>query len=317
MSDLAPIHNSYDVLLPPNADKDTLYRMTRYLDWLDDHGLHWWHVNLAAYRDFLFNSYGLKASTVSAHLSTIRGRYSDILRSPVAKAEMYQFAQRKLRQEGVEPNPGNLKAVVDELRATIIDATHPSAATVSIDTDQDPTHTRLTVPQANRLIASIDDLRDKAMVSLALATGLRVAELCAVKVSDLYDRMDDGALALRVWRGKGNHHRKVPYGEHEAVLDVIERWLDFACIDTGRVFPVTTRTVQRRLELYPVCVGNEWVTVQSHDLRRTYARRLYEAGVPVEGIRQNLGHTRVETTLHYIGELDSQHRQPPAVFRFE
>ena len=57
--------------------------------------------------------------------------------------------------------------------------------------------------------------------------------------------------------------------------------------------------------------------VQPHDLRRTYARRLYAAGlVPVE-IQQNLGHAGLKTTWGYSGTLSAAPRRPPAVYAFD
>ncbi len=54
--------------------------------------------------------------------------------------------------------------------------------------------------------------------------------------------------------------------------------------------------------------------VNPHDLRRSYARLLYEAGVDVVAIQQNMGHVYIRETLSYIGELDAHHRTPPSAF---
>lgn len=54
-----------------------------------------------------------------------------------------------------------------------------------------------------------------------------------------------------------------------------------------------------------------------HDLRRTYARRLYEAGLPLLGIQQNLGHASHTTTERYIGQLDARARRPSDIYRFD
>jgi len=57
--------------------------------------------------------------------------------------------------------------------------------------------------------------------------------------------------------------------------------------------------------------------VTPHDLRRTYARRLYEGGLDVVAIQQNLGHADLKTTLGYIGTLDADRRRAPAVYNFD
>ena len=64
-------------------------------------------------------------------------------------------------------------------------------------------------------------------------------------------------------------------------------------------------------------VDGKLAKVKPHDLRRTYARRLYEAGVDLVAIQQNLGHASQQTTLGYIGTLDVARRKPPAVYSFD
>ncbi|MGB7339251.1 MAG: site-specific integrase [Phototrophicaceae bacterium] len=65
--------------------------------------------------------------------------------------------------------------------------------------------------------------------------------------------------------------------------------------------PMTTRSVLHTLNTLSSC--NQWRTtcVTPHDLRRSYARNLFLAGIPIEVIRQNLGHVDVKTTQDYIG----------------
>jgi hypothetical protein len=55
-------------------------------------------------------------------------------------------------------------------------------------------------------------------------------------------------------------------------------------------------------------------SVTPHDLRRSYARNLFLAGIPTEVIRQNLGHADVKTTQDYIGVLDGSTRAPVSVY---
>jgi integrase len=77
---------------------------------------------------------------------------------------------------------------------------------------------------------------------------------------------------------------------------------------------ITVRAIGDILNRYPVSIGGELVLANPHDLRRTYARRCYEAGVPLLAIQQNLGHADSKTTLGYIGTLDADQRRPPSIF---
>ena len=78
--------------------------------------------------------------------------------------------------------------------------------------------------------------------------------------------------------------------------------------------PMTTRSIQRLLNRYPISIDGEQRTVTPHDLRRSYARNLFKAGISIEVIRQNLGHVDVKTTQAYIGVLDGSARAPVSVY---
>lgn len=77
---------------------------------------------------------------------------------------------------------------------------------------------------------------------------------------------------------------------------------------------LTVRAINQTLDKYPVAVDGQGRTIKPHDLRRTYARRLYEENVPPVVIQQNLGHSNLKTTLGYIGDLSIQQRQPPSIY---
>ena len=68
------------------------------------------------------------------------------------------------------------------------------------------------------------------------------------------------------------------------------------------------------LRRYPIWIDGALKAVTPHDLRRSYARNLFLAGIPVEVIRQNLGHVDVKTTQDYIGVLDGSTRAPVSVY---
>jgi integrase len=78
------------------------------------------------------------------------------------------------------------------------------------------------------------------------------------------------------------------------------------------------RAVENIISQYPVVTERgKQLTVHPHDLRRTYARRLYEEGLDLVSISQNLGHASTRTTLLYIGELGAEKRRAPGVYSFD
>ena len=162
-----------------------------------------------------------------------------------------------------------------------------------------------------------------------LCTGIREAEAAALDVEDLRQTFG-GELALHVRHGKGAKARLIPWGELDWGLVVVETWLKAAGIESGAVFRgfykggqrlrpgrLTTRAIQYILREYPITIDGQARTVAPHDLRRTYARRLYEAGADLVAIQQNLGHASTKTTLGYIGVLDTARRRAPAVYSYD
>jgi site-specific recombinase XerD len=324
------------VLIPSDADKHARSRLGRFVAWLQEHGTPWHDPDLAAYRDAMLAD-GYAASTVSAHLSTVRAQYQRLLRDNDVRDGLEIAARDGLEAQGDAYGPADVEALVKRKLARLENATDAANSPVKTRTRQDVAdseHLRLTSAQASALLAApgvgtLQGLRDTAVIAVMLCTGIREAELCALDVADLRQRLG-GELALHVREGKGCKERLIPYGDLDWVLAVVDAWLRAAGIESGPVFRglyksgrtlrpgrLSVRAVQYILARYPVTVGGELVTARPHDLRRTYARRLYEAGMDLVAIQQNLGHADVKTTLGYIGTLDAEQRRAPAVYTFD
>jgi site-specific recombinase XerD len=338
MSDLVQRNQSFNqtVLLGDSLEKDEHHRLATYVRWLDDQGKLWLQPNLRQYRDFLLTTYEgrdgkpLAARSVRAHLSSIRGRYKAILRDNDTRDRLYDMTPK-------DASPSDRKALVDEVLKRLSNAIDPETAPIKVVTRQDvrdDEHLRLSSAQASQLLAmpgmkTLLGLRDTALLAVLLCTGLREAELCSLDVPDLRQRLG-GSLALHVRRGKGAKERLVPYGELEWCLAIVDRWLENAGIESGPVFRgfykgakqvrdtrLTVRAINQILHRYPIMIDGELRKVNPHDLRRTYARRLYEAGMDLLAIRDNLGHADSRTTLKYIGTMDIDRRKPPTVYTFD
>lgn len=326
--------------IPANAVKDHLHRFKEYVNWLDSVGSVWHQPDLAAYRDYLLYEYKGRAnqplgpSSVAAHLSTIRGRYRDLLRDNRIRDLLYQMTPG-------DASLADRKAFVDEMMTRIKNAVDPDLASVKVIKEQDiedEKHLRLTKPQAEALMRApfestdntpLQAIRDTAMITLMLCTGLREMELIALDIPDLKTRFG-GELSLRVRRGKGCKARSVPYGDLVFCLGAVDAWLAQAGIREGAVFRgfykggkrirdtrLTVRAVNQILERYPIMIDGRLLSVNPHDLRRTYARRLFDAGMTILAIQQNLGHADHKTTEGYIGTLDASDRRAPGLFSFD
>lgn len=324
-----------DSKLKTDGKRAVASRLKLYGAWLDSNQLYWTEPALADYRDAMI-AQGKAPSTVNAHLSTIRSRYSDMLKEKARIAELDTIAAEYCRQNGFEQNPANIEATVSRLRFTIQNALDcQSAKEIEVQDHDASEFLRLTTQQANALLCApgihtLAGLRDTALIALALATGARAAELAALQVGDHAARNESGALCLRIRDGKGGKQRLVPYGALEFAPALVNAWLKQSGITDGAIFrgfykgnkkyrksAITTVAIEQLLQNYPVTIDGEFRAVKPHDLRRTYARLAYESGMKPVAIQQNLGHADLSTTLLYIGQLDSAARQPSAFIHFD
>lgn len=324
---LASIYaDNYVALMSESTNKDIRSRLVTYIGWLTENRLLWYQPDLVSYRDHLLKS--RQPRTVAAHLSTIRGRYKALMRSNKVRDWLREMASHQT------PDLTEAHVIVSDLLTRMANATHSAIAPVKEIKRQDTAdgeHIRLTAAQVKVLVTSpgLDSLRarrDTALIALMVCTGVRAAEAAALDVVDLRQNLG-GELALRVRDGKGGKQRLIPYGGLGWSLDCVEDWLRAADIKSGAVFRgilrggksvraegMTTWSINDLLKRYPIEVEGAMRVVKPHDLRRTYARNAYDAGMTLERIQQNLGHTSLQTTQVYIGELSGVSRRPPAMF---
>jgi integrase/recombinase XerC len=149
--------------------------------------------------------------------------------------------------------------------------------------------------------------RDRAMLELMYATGVRVAELTTLNLGDL----DFRNQLIRV-TGKRRKQRIVPFGDAASAaiknyLKVRDNFLSNAPIskrDEQAVFlnyqgtRITTRSVGRMVEKYiKICAGIHHIS--PHALRHSFATHLLDSGADLRDIQELLGHARLSTTQIY------------------
>lgn len=148
------------------------------------------------------------------------------------------------------------------------------------------------------------ELRDKAMLELLYATGLRVSELVGLTMSDVSLRQG----VIRVI-GKGNKERLVPLGE-EAIY-WIENYLQYGrpwlvneqSIDilfpSKRAQKMTRQTFWHRIKYYAVIAGIDSEALSPHVLRHAFATHLLNHGADLRVVQMLLGHSDLSTTQIY------------------
>jgi integrase/recombinase XerC len=154
--------------------------------------------------------------------------------------------------------------------------------------------------------------RDRALLELLYAAGLRVSELTGLNLAD----MDRREKMLRV-RGKGNKERIVPYGGKaqdalEAYWPVREQLLLAATSSRGPKGPLhseavflnyagrrlTQRSVGRIVKKYVRLANINW-DLHPHSLRHAFATHLLADGADLRAIQELLGHQSLSTTQKY------------------
>ncbi|MDK9354717.1 site-specific tyrosine recombinase XerD [Lelliottia sp. V106_10] len=177
----------------------------------------------------------------------------------------------------------------------------------------------LSEAQVDRLLESpaVDlplELRDKAMLEVLYATGLRVSELVGLTMSDISLRQG----VVRVI-GKGNKERLVPLGEEavywvENYLEHGRPWLlNGVSIDvlfpSQRAQQMTRQTFWHRIKHYATLAGIDSGKLSPHVLRHAFATHLLNHGADLRVVQMLLGHSDLSTTQIYTHVATERLRQ--------
>ena len=237
---------------------------------------------LRHYIDHLYQS-GLNARTVARHLTTLRNLYGFMLREGLITRDPTEHL-RSPKQGQKIPNFLNLEEI-----NRLLEAPDASLAT---------------------------GLRDRAMLQLLYATGLRVSELCHVGMGDL----DFGMGIIRTL-GKGNKHRLIPVGQ--AALKAVEEYLQNGrsrllkgksskyLFVTARGGCLTRQCFWKQLTEYGKKSGI-FHGLTPHVLRHSFATHLLEGGADLRSVQVMLGHSDISTTQIYTHVLRSRLRDTVA-----
>ena len=146
-------------------------------------------------------------------------------------------------------------------------------------------------------------LRDKAMLELLYATGLRVTELVSLTLSNM--SLQQGVIRVT---GKGNKERLVPMGE--MAIDWVSYFIkngrrDLLKQSSDVVFPskrgvaMTRQTFWHRIKVYAVHANIASELLSPHTLRHAFATHLLNHGADLRAVQMLLGHSDLSTTQIY------------------
>ena len=155
-----------------------------------------------------------------------------------------------------------------------------------------------------------NSLRDIAVIELLFATGMRISELCSLKMDDvsLYDR------SILIY-GKGSKERKIQIGNDD-VIHALEEYRDaflpemqscnhFFANQSGRA--LSDQSIRRMINKYTSLAAIE-LHITPHMFRHTFATCLLEADVDIRYIQEILGHSSITVTEIYTHVAMSKQR---------
>lgn len=167
----------------------------------------------------------------------------------------------------------------------------------------------LTEQQVSDLLNTPDvdvplELRDKAMLELLYATGLRVTELVSLTIENM--SVQQGVVRVI---GKGNKERIVPMGEEAAYWVrqfmlygrpvLLNRQSSDVVFPSQRVQQMTRQTFWHRVKHYAILADIDADALSPHVLRHAFATHLVNHGADLRVVQMLLGHTDLSTTQIY------------------
>ena len=174
----------------------------------------------------------------------------------------------------------------------------------------------LSLPEIDAIEAAIDlskpeGVRDLAIVEVLFSCGLRISELCSLKLSELY--LEEGYIRVH---GKGRKERLVPIGD--SAIDRLRQWFvvrqgckvksgeeDFVFVSLRRGKRLSRISLFVYIKEYAAKAGIR-KNISPHTFRHSFATQLLEGGANLRAIQAMLGHEDIGTTEIYM-HVDKTH----------
>jgi integrase/recombinase XerD len=253
-----------------------------FLLWIDKNSLNPLSINDSDANNYISKLFrdGLKSSSVNRKISSIKS--------------FYTFLQKK-------------KIIMKSPIADIVMPKQEKYLPVSMSEEE--VERLLNSPDLNIEI----ERRDKAIIELLYATGMRISELTNLKLTDI----DINRSVLKVF-GKGSKERLVPFGEKAA--ESISLYLkDRKDLKSKEIFlsnrgtKISRGAFWQRIKIY-IKRENLKISISPHTLRHAFATHLLNRGADLRSVQILLGHSDLSTTQIYthiakqrLGEILKKH----------
>jgi integrase/recombinase XerD len=282
--------------------------------------------------DVLWLEDGLSANTLAAYRRDLQ-TLADWLtiecdgRSLVQARELDVLSYMSARHEGSKPSSAGRRLSVFRrfYRWALRDGLAMADPTLKLDAPRQRLRTpaTLTEAQVEALLQAPEvgdslGLRDRAMLELMYASGLRVSELVDLKA--VHVSQPDGVVRVT---GKGNKERLVPFGEEagqwlqryvtEARASILGGQVSDALFVTARGGAMTRQMFWKIIRKYSIVAGIRQ-HLSPHTLRHAFATHLLNHGADLRVVQMLLGHADISTTQIYthvarerLKQLHAQH----------
>ena len=268
--------------------------------------------NLRSFFNFLIIEKGLSKNTVKAYETDIKGFIKwinknnkqsllNIKESSVNQYISYLF-NLKLKSSSVNRKISSLKSFYLFLLKKKLIRYSPFSEVISpkqekylpASMSESEVEKLLNSPDASKEI----EQRDKAMIEMLYATGMRISELVNLKITDI----DMNRSVIKVM-GKGSKERLIPFGESasEALFNYLKIRKDSSSKEvfiSNRGRKITRVAFWQRIKVY-LLRENLKISISPHTLRHAFATHLLNRGADLRSVQLLLGHSDLSTTQIY------------------
>tara|TARA_B100001094_G_C18086487_1_gene748016 strand:- start:372 stop:1262 length:891 start_codon:yes stop_codon:yes gene_type:complete len=283
--------------------------------------------NLESFFNYLFVEKGLSHNTVIAYETDIIAflfwskKYKNLKYIDLKEAQVNEYIAH-LFKSGLKSSSVNRK--ISSLKALYLYLTKKNKIDISpitqIVTPKQEKYlpTSMSEDEVEKLLNSPDtskriEKRDKAMIEMLYATGMRISELTNLKVIDI----DTQRSVVKVL-GKGSKERLIPFGE--SALESLSHYLsDRGESNSKEVFLSNRGTKLNRVSFWKrvkIYLSRENLkeSISPHTLRHAFATHLLNRGADLRSVQLLLGHSDLSTTQIYthiakqrLGEVLKKH----------
>ena len=283
--------------------------------------------NLRSFFNYLIIEKGLSNNTIDAYETDLNSfikwinknkitNFLEVKESDINKYISYLFSS-KLKSSSVNRKISSLKSFY----LFLVKKNHIDSSPVSeiISPKQEKyLPASMSETEVEKLLNSPDifndtERRDKAMIEMLYATGMRISELVDLKITNL----DLNRSVVKVM-GKGSKERLIPFGE--AASEALLNYLEFRKKSTSKEVFISNRGKKitrvafwQRIKIY-LTRENLKNSISPHTLRHAFATHLLNRGADLRSVQLLLGHSDLSTTQiythiakHRLGDVLKKH----------